>query len=137
MNEKDIKNLLVSRNSLVELQEKFNKYYTCSGNPLYKQFIQGVRDLITKLDEELLEYVNKYATGSWLMLIRGMTVDIAAGILIYFDIKGKECAAQFIKYAGADNNKFQHNSNLRILLNNLMENFKNTPESLYGRINDK
>jgi len=60
----------------------------------------------------------------WLLRFNGMTTDIAAGLLIYFDIRGKECAAQFIKYAGADSYKHHHNSNLRILVNKLMDNFK-------------
>ena len=49
-------------------------------------------------------YVSNSEVGRWLLKIKGMTPALAAGLLVYFDVDGKEYATQFISYAGLNSN---------------------------------
>lgn len=141
MNRAEVKKLLRRRDSLLELHEKLcndsddqnNSEIT---NNIYKSSRNSISETIYNIDRQLLEYVKESVVGEWLLQIKGITPDIAAGLLAYFNVKNKDCAAQFIKYSGADNFNNPHNNNARQIMNKITDNFKSNPESLYNELND-
>lgn len=138
MNRKEIKNLLNRRKSLLDIYVKLeidSNNDSATTSAIYKNSRNNISDTIREIDMHLLEQVKSSVVGEWLLKINGMTPDIAAGLLAYFNIKGKDCAAQFIKYSGSDNYNNPHNSNLREIMENAKNNFKSNPKSLYGKLN--
>lgn len=141
MNRKEAKKLLRRRNSLLEIYKKMDddtndENDTESTKNIYKNSRNTIGRTIYNIDKQLLKYVKESPVGNWLLQIKGITPDIAAGLLAYFDVRNKDCAAQFIKYSGADNHNNPHNNNVREIMNKLQENFKTEPDSLYGHLND-
>ena len=132
----EIKELLKERNLLLEryvksCEKSDNVNNSIDINIIYKNARNNISVSIYDFDKKLLEYVKESPVGEWLMQIKGMTFDIAAGLLAYFDIENKECSAQFIKYSGSDNCSSPHNIDVRNLIDKLDENFKSQPDSLY------
>lgn len=137
----DVKKLLRRRDALLDLHQKFgkdsddmNSSYIVNG--IYKNARNTINGTLFNIDKQLLEYVKESAIGGWLLQIKGITPDIAAGLLAYFNIKNKDCAAQFIRYSGSDNYNNPHNDYVRKIMNKIQDNFKSEPESLYGRLNE-
>lgn len=141
MNRNEIKQLIRRRDSLLDL---YNKLDDDSNNvvnssctiDLSNNSRNSISNIIYNIDKQLLEYCKASHVGKWLLCIKGITPDTAAGLLAYFDVTGKDCSAQFIKYAGCDNCNNPHNNNLRAIMNKISDNFKSTSESLYGRLNE-
>jgi hypothetical protein len=137
----EVKNLIKRRNGLVEI---YKKICEDSNNPINSESTVNLYEdsrchlvrTITGMDLRLREYVEESPVGNWLLQIKGMESYIAAGLLAYFNIKGKDCAAQFIKFAGADNYSNPHNSEVSKLLDNLIYNFKLFDDSAYYLINE-
>lgn len=141
MNRNEVKQLLRRRDSLLEIYNKLDNDSNNINNSLSTINLSNnnrnsISNIIYNIDKQLLEYVKESRVGEWLLQIKGITPDIAAGLLAYFDITGKDCAAQFIKYAGSDNYNNPHNNYLRAIMNKISDNFKITSESLYGRLNE-
>jgi carbonic anhydrase len=141
MNRIEVKNLLRRRKALLEIHNKLDKDSKDSNNSsptinIYKSSRNNISNDIYNIDKQLLKYANESPVGVWLLQIKGMTPDIAAGLLAYFDINGKDCAAQFIKYSGVDNRNNPHNNDLYELMDDLKYKFKSEPDSLYGRLNE-
>ena len=141
MNRNEVKNLLKRRDELLKsytnLDNDFNNENNSEDvNGICKNSRDTIGRIIYNIDRQLLRYVKASPVGEWLIQIKGITPDLAAGLLAYFNIKGKEYAAQFIKYAGVDNYNNPHNNNVRQIMDRLKDNFKSEPESWYGRLND-
>lgn len=141
MNKVEVKNLLKRRNELVIIHSSLDndsddENNSKGVNEIYKNTRNFINATLLNIDKQLLEYVKESPVGEWLLQIKGTTPDLAAGILVYFDIKNKNCAAQFIKYAGVDNYNNPHNSNVKAIIDRFIYNFKLEPESLYGKLND-
>lgn len=141
MDKKEIKDLLKKRNLLVDLYEKFDT--DCSSKniseitaDIYKNSRDNIGHSICSIDKQLSEYCYESAVGRWLLKIKGIGPDIAAGLLAYFDITGKQYAAQFIKYAGADNCSCPHNNNVRDLIEQIKIKFKSA-QGLYGKLREE
>lgn len=140
MNKAEVKKLLRRRESLVDLHEKLyqdskNNISNGIGNT-YKSTRNSINNTILNMDKALLKYDKESPVGIWLLQIKGITPDLAAGLLAYFNVKGKDCAAQFIKYSGTDNYSHPHNATVRKMMGRIKDNFKSEPESLYGRLNE-
>lgn len=102
----ELKNLLKRRSELLNNYIKLDE--NCYHQGLQDIYSSGRKDIsaiLYKIDAQLLDYVNQSTIGKWLMQIKGMTFYIAASLIAYFDITNKECAAQFISYAGLDGKK--------------------------------
>jgi hypothetical protein len=103
----EAKNLLKRRSELFDNFMKLNN--NCDQHEgLYDIYSCGRKDIsgiLHKIDSQLLNYVNQSTVGKWLMQIKGMNTHIAASLITYFDVTDKECAAQFISYAGLDGKK--------------------------------
>jgi len=137
MNREDVKRILKIRELVVETYERaldgigsdemdtMNVLNCC---------ISKANDSLLDINRTLEGYCNDNRVGNWLLEIRGITPELAAGLLAYFDVRGKECAAQFIRYAGADNHSNPHSNEARRLLNQICFQFKTTPRSLYGSL---
>lgn len=136
MNREDIKKLIKRRNSLSKVYTDFNNDVN-DGEliDIAANNRNDISNMLKDVDQRLLKFVKQSPVGDWLLQVKGMTPDIAAGLLAYFDITGKECAAQFIKYAGADNYNNPHNNTVRDILNKLENNFKYEQHSLYDQLN--
>lgn len=141
MNKTEVKNLLRRRDALLDLHEKLDndsndQNNSNNTNGIYKNTRNTISNTLLNIDKQLLKYVKESPVGRWLLQIKGMTPDLAAGLLAYFNIRNKDCAAQFIKYSGADNYTSPHNNNVRKIMDRLKDNFKSEPESWYGRLNE-
>lgn len=141
MNRSEVKNLLKRRDSMLELYNKLcddsdNVNNTLELNNIYKNSRNTISATIHDIDKQLLKYVKESPVGEWLLQIKGMTPDVAAGLLAYFNIKNKDCAAQFIKYSGSDNCSSSHNTTVRAIMDKLKNNFKSQPDSLYFKLNN-
>lgn len=136
MNCKDAKNLLKLRDSIVVIKQKLEsdtlgKYMEQDLFYLYQMGLFNINKLINEIDEKCLAWCEESSVGEWLLRINGITPDLALGLLAYFNVKGKECASQFIKYAGADNTSNPHNSVVAEIIEKIKINFKSHPNSLY------
>jgi hypothetical protein len=140
MTKNEVKKLVKRRQQLVSVFKDFNSDLkegeaTETLEDIAKNTRNDLGDIVRTIDEQLLTFVKEDPVGVWLLQIKGVTPDIAAGLLAYFDITGKECAAQFIKYAGADNYNNAHNNSVREILNRLENNFKFEKDSMYDKFN--
>ena len=140
MNKNEIKKLIKRRHQLANVFKDFNSDLkedstTETLEAIAKNSRNDLGDVLRSIDEQLLVFVKTDPVGVWLLKIKGVTPDIAAGLLSYFNITNKECAAQFISYAGADNYNNPHNNTVRDLLNKLECNFKYEKDSLYNNLN--
>lgn len=126
----EVKNLLKRRSELLfsHDQLKNNLYYEGLSN-IYKSGRNDISSILYKIDTTLVEYVNRNEVGKWLMQIRGMDLHTAASLIAYFDITDKECAAQFISYAGLDGKK--PHSDIGKILHMLKSNFINEDNYYY------
>jgi hypothetical protein len=138
MEKKEIKNLLKRREELIYMHEQFNDSCDESKpeniNNIYLDGRKNASSLIYDIDLQLIKYIENDPVGYWLLHIKGMTVDIAAGLLVYFDIYAKDCAAQFIRFAGVDNKSKPHNKNAYDLIYRLTERFNKNSSSLYHKL---
>lgn len=141
MTKNEIKNLLRRRESLMDLYKELIRDSEINtledADNVYKSSRDNIGLTINIIDEELLKYVQENPVGKWLLQIKGITTDIAAGLLAYFSVKGKECAAQFISYAGSDNINNPHSNSVRKIIDKFENNFKLEDEncSLYKKLN--
>lgn len=140
VNKHEVKQLLKRRDELLEVHYKLENgsddKNNSSTNSIYKHSRNTINNTLLNIDKWLLGYVEDDPVGRWLLQIKGITPDLAAGLLAYFNIKDKECAAQFIKYSGSDNRNNPHNNNVRSIMDKIRDNFKSEPESWYGRLNE-
>ena len=139
MNKNEVKKLLKRREEMVGLHEKLendsdDKNNSDIVNGIYKNQRNSINGTLLDIDKQLYKYVIEDPVGKWLIQIKGITTYLAAGLLAYFNVKNKDCAAQFIKYAGADNYNNPHNNNVRKLIDGISNNFRIYPESLYGEL---
>lgn len=139
MNKAEIRNLLKRREELSDICAKMQEDCMDNNNSpetntIYRDSLHGILCSIYSIDNQLKEYVERNPVGSWLLQIRGMSQHNAAGLLAYFNIEGKDCAAQFIKYSGADNCNSPHNNNVRSIMDEISTNFKSEIGSLYGKL---
>lgn len=142
MNKTEVKRLLKRRAAFLELHSKLKSDSTdennsATTNSIYKDSRNNISNTIYNIDKQLLSYCKESPVGEWLLQIRGITPDTAAGLLVYFNIKNKNCAAQFIKYSGTDNYNNQHNNSVRIIMDKLSYNFKSESESLYNKLREE
>ena len=141
-NKAEVKKLLKIREGLlgqyVELDnESKDKNNSSEINDIYKNTRNIINNYsLLNIDMQLLQYVQSFPVGEWLLKIKGITPDLAAGLLAYFNIKNKDCAAQFIKYSGVGNCNNPHNECVGKIMKKLKDSFKSEPESLYGRLNE-
>lgn len=141
MNKAEVKKLLRRREELLDLHGKLeddsnDKNNSNNVNGIYKNTRNTINNTLLNIDKQLLRYTKESPVGEWLLQIKGVTPDLAAGLLAYFNVRNKNCAAQFIKYSGIDNRSNPHNNNVRKIMDRLKDNFKSDPESWYGRLND-
>lgn len=124
----DAKALLKRRRELTHCRGAFIKQ---TGEPI--QYRNSIDELLYKIDTELDDFINHYfyPVGKWLMQIKGVTIEIAAGILAYFSIDEVNCAAQFISFIGLDNHNKPHNRNAREFINMAVNNFITLKEESY------
>lgn len=139
MNKTEVKKLLKRREELAGLHEKLENDSDDGSNSdiingIYKNQRNSINGTLLDIDKQLFKYVKEDPVGEWLLQIKGITIYLAAGLLAYFNVKNKDCAAQFIKYAGADNYNNPHNSNVKQLMDRISTNFRIHPGSLYGEL---
>ena len=139
MNRYEVKKILKTRKEMQEICEQMKDdvsiaVETESLMNIYDKAISSLEDSIEKIDILLLDYCKASAVGVWLLKIKGMTLEIAAGLLAYYDVKNKECAAQFIQYAGVGNISQAHNDEVRKILDKLNNNFQKNQESFYANL---
>lgn len=127
----EIKKLLKRRVRLSELLSDLNSNTNTDDYDVYH-----LKGMMISIDNILSDYVNKCPEGKWLMQIKGMTIEYAAGLLAYFDIRGKTRAIQFIKFSGSDNHGDAYNNNIKQIMDKLSKSFRQEPDSLYGKLND-
>lgn len=141
MNRDEVKELLKKRDRLFKSYQELESIVRNAEN-LSNSMINdignartNINNALDDIDNQLLKYVKESPVGEWLLQIKGITPDLAAALLAYFDIKNKECANQFISYSGIDNydNK-PHNNDVRNIIDKIGCNFRIEPESLYGRL---
>lgn len=131
----DIKNMIRKRKELAYMHFSFQN--SVDGEPsaipskIYKKGRKNIDELIYNIDLELHKYVTEREAGVWLLQIKGMDLQLAAGFLAYFDAAGKSTAAQFIRYAGVSNMNAPHNNEASEILDEFMKRILNMPESLY------
>lgn len=131
----DIKNMIRKRKELAYMHFSFQN--SVDGEPsaipskIYKKGRKNIDELIYNIDLELHKYVTEREAGIWLLQIKGMDLQLAAGFLAYFDATGKSTAAQFIRYAGVSNMNAPHNNEASGILDEFMERVLKIPESLY------
>ena len=138
MNRTEAKNLLKRREELYELLQKIENDNSNNLFPvwLYNISRTNTTNTIINIDKRLSMFVKDSPVGEWLTRIHGITPSLAAGIMAYFNIKDKVCAAQFIKYAGTSSCKNPHSNTVKKLMDQIIYRFKSDPDSLYGRLND-
>ena len=139
MNRNEVKRILKLRDELLKMCEKLDKDIT--GNIeneeviiIYLHCKSEFENIICNINRVLLSYCEEFAVGRWLLQIKGMNEALAAGLLAYYDVKDKECAAQFIQYAGVSNNNNPHNVDARKILDKIVSNMKKEPQSLYANL---
>ena len=139
MNRYEVKKILKTRNEMQEICEQMKDDVSIAVETeslinIYDKAIFSLEDSIEKIDILLLDYCEASPVGVWLLKIKGMTLEIAAGLLAYYDVKNKECAAQFIQYAGVGNISQAHNDEVRKILDKLNNNFQKNQESFYANL---
>ena len=138
MNKAEIRNLLNRREELCNLYEKLEND-SASYNDMKLMFnstCNNIYDTIVEIDSKLKAYVLSNPVGEWLLQIKGITPELAAGLMVQFNIKGKECAAQFIKYAGTDNYNNPHNNKIRAIMDKVTDSLK-ANDGLYAKLNEQ
>ena len=137
MNRDEVKKILKARNEMKNISEQMKEdvSITVENESLINicdKAISSLEENIEKIDTLLLDYCESTVVGTWLLKIKGMTVDIAAGLLVHYDVKDKVYAAQFIRYAGVGSANQGHSSNeIRKMLTRLNENFCKEQNSFY------
>lgn len=139
MDRYEVKKILKTRNNIIEICERMKDDMSIAIESdeiisIYDNSISRLEESIEKIDALLLNYCELSPVGIWLLEIKGMTIDIAAGLLAYYDVKDKECAAQFIQYAGVANINQAHNNEVRKILDRLNDNFLKEPKSFYASL---
>ena len=142
MNKNDVRVLLKTRDSILTLKAKFENLIIKENTEIelthiYRQGVSDMNRLICELDKKCLDWCNTYFVGRWLLQINGMTPYLAAGLLAYFDVSGKECAAQFIKYSGVSDICVPHSKNVQEIVFKLKDRFLQSPDSLYNQLREK
>lgn len=131
----DIKNMIRRRKELAYMHFSFQN--SVDGEPsaipskIYKKGRKNIDELIYNIDLELHKYITEREAGIWLLQIKGMDLQLAAGFLAYFDAVGKSTAAQFIKYAGVNNMSAPHNNEAADILDEFMKRILSIQDSLY------
>lgn len=139
MIKEEVKESIRFRNQMLEVCEKMKNYVSimAEGESIindYDQAIYSIEKCIERIDVQLLYYCESTTVGRWLMKIEGMTFDIAAGLLAYFDIKDKEYAAQFIQYAGVGNKTQAHNNEIKKIVDKLSNNLIKEQNGYYANL---
>lgn len=139
MDRYEIKKILKTRNNMIEMCERIKDDMSIAIESdeiisIYDNAVSGLGESIDKIDAILLNYCESSPVGIWLLKIKGMTIDIAAGLLAYYDVRDKECAAQFIQYAGVSNINQAHNDEVRKILDRLNDNFQKDLKSFYASL---
>lgn len=136
MRKTEVKKLLKRRQELIimhhQLDDSCDPEESEKVNKIYKTGRNGIDCIIYDIDLQLLEYSRESTVGRWLLDIKGITPDLACSLLVYFSAKGKNCAAQFISFAGIDNRKRPHNENAYNIIRNTIESFKSYDDSYYN-----
>ena len=127
----EAKNLLKRRvELLVALQNLENNCnHNERVNTIYKNGRNDISNTIRSIDEELLAFSKSSPVGEWLLQIKGILPYMAATLLSYFNIEDKECAAQFISYAGIDTMHKPH-GDIGATLNLIRDSLKRQPDGL-------
>jgi len=127
MRKTEVKKLLKRRDELLHTHEELN--YSCYDvdnttlvDSIYKNSRNEISNILHNIDIELLNYVKEFVVGRWLLQIKGITPDLAAGLLAYFDVKDKDCAAQFIRFAGIDDSTKPYNNNIGKIMSDVKNN---------------
>ena len=128
---KQIKNILKRRDKILALAKEITSSSINSGTD--KNDAYYLDNMLNDIDIELSKYLNN-PVAEWLLQIKGVTIDIAAGLLAYFNIEGKTRAAQFIKYAGSDNHGDPHSNSVRKIMERLSDSLK-SQDALYSKLN--
>ena len=136
MNKTEVKKLLKRRDTLLKAYLDLGNDICYSDSSIFKSGRNDTAKILYDMDKGLLRFVKESAVGEWLLQIKGMTPDIAAGLIAYLDVRGKDCSAQFIKYCGVDNRNNPHNNNVSNIMDRLKDNFKSEPNSLYWKLNE-
>ena len=136
MRKTEVKKLLKRRQELLimhhQLDDSCDPDESEKVNKIYKTGRNGIDCIIYDIDLQLLEYAREDPVGRWLLAIKGITPDLACSLLTYFSVKAKNCAAQFISFAGIDNRKRPHNENAYNIIRNVIESFKSYSDSYYN-----
>ena len=139
MRKTEVKKLLKRRDELLHTHEQLNDSCGDVDNTelidgIYKNTRNEISDILFNIDIELLEYAKESNVGQWLLKIKGITPHLAAGLLAYFDVKGKECAAQFIRFAGIDDSSKPYNDNVGKIMCDIKNNLTNQEDGLYKEL---
>lgn len=142
MKKTEVKKLLKRREELLLMHHQLNDAYNPEEsdkiNSIYINGRNNIDCIIYDIDLKLLEYARESAIGKWLLNIKGITPDLACSLLAYFSVKDKNCAAQFISFAGIDNRKHPHNEIAHTTIKNIIKSFKSYQDSYYNKLrNDK
>ena len=93
---------------------------------------------IIKTKEELNELLRKIclssSTGKWLLSIKGITPYLAAKCISLFNVNGKECATQFLKYCGLSGQSTNFNKEAKSVvetIGNVFSRYGNYYRDLY------
>lgn len=134
----DIKNMIRKRKELAymhfSLQNSVDGEPTAIPSKIYRKGRKNIDELIYNIDMELNKYVTEREVGTWLLQIKGIDLQLAAGLLAYFDASGKSTAAQFIRYAGVSNMNAPHNNEAGEIVDEFIKRVLTIPESLYYSI---
>lgn len=138
MNKAEIRNLLNRREELCNVYQKLENDADSYNDMklMFNSTCNNIYDTIVEIDSKLKTYVLLTPVGEWLLQIKGITPELAAGLLVHFDVKGKECAAQFIKYAGTDNYNNPHNNKIRAIMDKVTDSLK-ANNGLYAKLNEQ
>ena len=127
LQEAGVKKILKRRKELVESRVAFSKQSEEAISKIYR----NIDIIIYDIDIELDKFVNNSNIGKWLLQIKGMSVDIVAGILAYFSVDEIDCAAQFISFVGLYDNNKPHNKTAREFINMAVSNFISLKDESY------
>ena len=137
MNKTDAKNLLRRRQELLQTHNRLNMNIDDAETWIKEDYEDTRNDIsvvLQKMDRKLLQYVKKSTVGKWLLQIKGITVDMAAALITHFDVTGKECAAQFLNFAGLNDFNEDHDKEMSLLMRKIRNSFRDTKDGYYINI---
>lgn len=99
------KDRIALENQIRAIKQEYDEDSPDSNNMIVLEYLlKNMKIMETNVSNIIKNIVDNDPVGRWLVQIKGIAEILAAGLLAYFDVEGKNYATHFISYAGLNDN---------------------------------